>query len=149
MNKSSDEGIQQGDSLGPLFFSLALNGPLQDLGGEFISGYLDDVSVGSRVDEVTTEVMEFEAKAAAIGLRLNHAKCEVIGLSRESRMVWTLSGLSFEQWEPEDVSLLGAALHVQRIGKAIEEKLEALQRATARLSHMSAHEAIFILRNRL
>ena len=29
----SEEGVQQGDPLGPLFFSLALNGPLQDLGG--------------------------------------------------------------------------------------------------------------------
>ena len=28
----SEEGVQQGDPLGPLFFSLALNGPLQDLG---------------------------------------------------------------------------------------------------------------------
>ena len=41
----SQEGIQQGDPLGPLLFSLALNGPLQDLDSEFVSGYLNDVSL--------------------------------------------------------------------------------------------------------
>ena len=145
----SEEGVQQGDPLGPLFFSLALNGPLQDLGGKFVSGYLDDVSVGGRVNEVSTEVLGFESRAAAIGLRLNHAKCEVIGLSRESRAAWLSTGLSFLLREPEEASLLGAPLHVQLIDKAIEEKCEALQRAMVRLKHMSAHEAIFILRNSL
>jgi hypothetical protein len=59
------------------------------------------------------------------------------------------SGLSFMLREPEEASLLGAPLHVQLIDKAIEEKCEALQRAMVRLKHMSAHEAIFILRNSL
>ena len=145
----SEEGVQQGDPLGPLFFSLALNGPLQGLGGEFIAGYLDDVSVGGRVSEVSSEVVEFETQAAAIGLRLNHTKCEVIGLSRESRSAWLASGLSFMQRDPENATLLGAPLHAQRIDQAIEEKCEALQLAMARLKHMSAHEAIFILRNSL
>ena len=46
---------------------------------ELISGYLDDVSVGGRVNEVSTEVLGFETKKAAIGLRINYAKCEVVG----------------------------------------------------------------------
>jgi len=101
------------------------------------------------VNEVSTEVLGFESRASAIGLRLNHAKCEVIGLSRESRAAWLSTGLSFLLREPEEASLLGAPLHVQLIDKAIEEKCEALQRAMVRLKHMSAHEAIFILRNSL
>ena len=101
------------------------------------------------MNEVSTEVLGFESRAAAIGLRLNHAKCEVIGLSRESRAAWLSTGLSFLLREPEEASLLGAPLHVQLIDKAIEEKCEALQLAMVRLKHMSAHEAIFILRNSL
>ena len=101
------------------------------------------------MNEVSTEVLGFESRAAAIGLRLNHAKCEVIGLSRDSRAAWLSTGLSFLVREPEEASLLGAPLHVQLIDKAIEEKCEALQRAMVRLKHMSSHEAIFILRNSL
>ena len=145
----SEEGVQQGDPLGPLFFSLALNGPLQDLAGEFVAGYLDDVSVGGRVEAVSAEVVRFEANAATIGLRLNHAKCEVIGLSREGRTTWTASGLAFRQCEHEDATLLGAPLHLHGVDRAIEEKCEALQRAVGRLVHMSAHEALYILRNSL
>ena len=107
------------------------------------------VSVGGRVDVVSTEVLSFESRAAVIGLRLNHAKCEVIGLSLKSRTAWMSSGLSFLLREPEEASLLGAPLHVQLIDKAIEVKCEALQRAMPRLKHMSAHETIFILRNPL
>ena len=145
----SEEGIQQGDPLGPLLFSLALNGPLQDLRGEFVSGYLDDVSVGGRASVVLMEVTDFEAKTAAIGLHLNHAKCEVIGLPRESLSAWSSSGLSFAPRKPEEATLLGAPLHIRGIDKAIGEKCEALQRAMARLKHMSAHEAMYILRNSL
>ena len=37
----------------PLIFTVALNGPLQDLGNEFISGYLDDVS--GYLDDVSVD----------------------------------------------------------------------------------------------
>ena len=101
------------------------------------------------MEEVAAEVIRFEAEAAAIGLRLNHTKCEVIGLSPQGLTAWSPTGQSFVQCEVEDASLLGAPLHVQRLDKAIEEKCEALERALTRLKHMSAHEAIYILRNSL
>jgi len=41
----SCEGVQQGDPLGPLFFSLAVHRILQDIRSEFVVGYLDDVSI--------------------------------------------------------------------------------------------------------
>ena len=101
------------------------------------------------MDEVAAEVVRFKAEAAAIGLRLNHTKCEAIGLSPQGLTSWSSSGLSFVQCETANASLLGAPLHVQCLDKAIEEKCEALERTLARLKHMSAHEAIYILRNSL
>ena len=43
---SSEEGSQQGDSLGPLLFALTIHPILQSLDSEFKTGYLDDVAAG-------------------------------------------------------------------------------------------------------
>src|SRR5277367_3649625 len=43
------EGVQQGDLLGPLLFCLALDKPLKDTRGEFMSGYLDGIGLGDTV----------------------------------------------------------------------------------------------------
>ena len=73
--------MQQGDPIGPLLFRLALDGPLKGVPILFVSGYLDDVGIGDTVPRLIDQVKAFESAALAIGLRLNHAKCEVIGLS--------------------------------------------------------------------
>ena len=43
---SSEEGAQQGDPLGPLYFCLTFLELLQSLKSELTLGYLDDVAMG-------------------------------------------------------------------------------------------------------
>jgi hypothetical protein len=89
---SSAEGVQQGDPLGPLFFCLALDAPLKSVNPEFITGYLDDVGLGDTIPRLIDNIRVLEGAAAAIGLNLNHAKCEIVGLDREHRELWEAGG---------------------------------------------------------
>jgi len=82
---ASAEGVQQGDPLGPLLFCLALDKPLKEARCEFTSGYLDDVALGDTVSNLIGRVLCLETAAEKIGLKLNHSKCEVFGLSPSAR----------------------------------------------------------------
>jgi hypothetical protein len=48
----SAEGVQQGDPLGPLLYSLTTHSLLQAIKSEFTTGYLDDISIGGEVSSV-------------------------------------------------------------------------------------------------
>lgn len=143
----SAEGVQQGDPLGPLLFSLALNEILQDTKCEFISGYLDDVGLGDLVPDLIGEIRGLASRAELIGLHLNQAKCEIIGLSEESRSVWTFARLNFIEREVGEASLLGTPLHADGVDSAISDRCDQLRKVAGRLALMTAHEAMFLLRS--
>jgi hypothetical protein len=66
----SEEGIQQGDPLGPLLCCLAIHGVLQEIGSEFLTGYLDDIGIGDYVTKITADILKIEETAAKLGLVL-------------------------------------------------------------------------------
>jgi hypothetical protein len=140
---SSEEGVQQGDPLGPLLFCLALDSPLKDAQVEFISGYLDDVGLGDTVPRLINQVQQLEQACLAIGLRLNHSKCEVIGLSQSSQECWSKAGLDFRCRPIEEASLLGAPLHINGIDAALSAKRIELEDVAKRLPKLASHEAFF------
>ena len=148
-NIMSAKGIQQGDPLGPLLFCLALDEPLKGVRSEFVSGYLDDVGMGDTVQNLIDQVRCIEAAASSIGLQLNHAKCEIIGLSSSQRSLWESSGLQFLPRSVEDASLLGAPLSLKGTDKALGESFDQLERVRGRLLKLSSHEAFFLLKNSL
>jgi len=78
---SSQEGVHQGDPLGPLLYSLTMTQVLDSSSCEFTAGYLDDVTLGDSVEILIEEVKALENRASAVGIKLNNAKCEIIGLS--------------------------------------------------------------------
>lgn len=85
----SSEGCQQGDPLGPLFFSLTLAmatttavGYVEsaDLALPCLRGsYLDDMVIGGSNVEVSIYLTALKPALANIGLSINTSKCEVAG----------------------------------------------------------------------
>ena len=75
---SCERGVQQGDPLGPMFFSLALqplllqlhNGRSED-GLQLAYSYLDDLVLAGEQTIVAEAFKFFKAEAAKIGLELN------------------------------------------------------------------------------
>src|SRR5664279_5123278 len=64
----SEEGAQQGDPLGPLYFCLVFKELLESLQSELILGYLDDVAVGDDAATVITDFILLETTAQNLGL---------------------------------------------------------------------------------
>ena len=85
----SEEGVQQGDPLGPLLFSLALKSLTTEVHAQcpdlhLHAWYLDDGVVAGCTADVLRACNIVQASAARIGLDLNLGKCEVI-FSRRPR----------------------------------------------------------------
>ena len=79
----SEEGVQQGDPLGPFLFSLALKSLTEEIHAacprlNLHAWYLDDGVVGGHVEDVLRACEIVQARAGELGLELNLAKCEVI-----------------------------------------------------------------------
>ena len=81
----SENGVQQGDPIGPLLFALALQPVLQELhngrsekGLELVLSYLDDLILAGEQGEVAGAFHFLKTAASKIGLKFNVSKCEVI-----------------------------------------------------------------------
>ena len=77
----SETGLQQGDPLVSLCFSLAINSVISSNDCELNAWYLDDGVFGGSVGEVRAHPVQLERSFALLGFHLNHSKCEVPILS--------------------------------------------------------------------
>jgi len=79
------EGVQQGDSLGSLLFSLTILDALKSFNCTFTAGYLDDITLGDTVDTLSVEVIHFQNDVTKMGLSLHESKCKGICLADDLR----------------------------------------------------------------
>ena len=144
---TSAEGVQQGDPLGPLLFCLTLQPVLSSLSSKLRIGYLDYVTLGGPMADVENDVNVVVDSGKAIGLTLNSSKCEIIS---QSIIPPGLSVSSFCQVSPSDSILLGAPLLCgSALDAALSSRCSELATAESRLSIISAHDALLLLKSSL
>ena len=105
----SQEGIQQGDPLGPLLFCLTVQPLLLSLQSSLTVGFMDDVTLGGPETTVARDVQLIQSMGVSLGLHLNTAKCELISPSGFIPTSQLLQ--AFMPVLPEDASLLGAQIY--------------------------------------
>ena len=128
----SSQGIQQGDLLGPLLFSTALQPALRKAAQcpvELCFSYLDDAVLAGEAHAVAAALRVFQAEAAAAGLVLEPSKCELVLVAGDASTV-DLSAFpaSFSVKQAAAFELLGSPVGdadhcntvtlTERVGKA-------------------------------
>ena len=143
---SSEEGVQQGDRLGPLLFCLTIQPILSSLTSKLLLGYLDDITVGGERESVAGDIERVRSEGEVVGLRLNVKKCKLItptGVA-PSQPIFK----DFIHLTPTQANLLGAPLlEGPAMDGALTTRCDDLRRATDRLCKISAHDALIILRS--
>ena len=88
-------GVQQGDPLGPMLFSLAIHEVTEELVRMGIQAvwYLDDGTIMGSPKEVARGYQLVAQKCAKWGLSVNAGKCEVIALARQELDALRRAGL--------------------------------------------------------
>ena len=144
----SEEGVQQGDPLGPLLFCLAIHDLLGSMRSEVTIGYLDDGTLGGEASVVLDDFMRLEVEAGRLGLKLNRAKCEVAGHTAESRQLFAAQGLSLTETDLDTLTLLGSPLLPgEGIDDTLSTKREELATLASRLPLLTSHDSLFLLRS--
>ena len=160
----SKEGVQQGDPLGPLLFSLAINDAISCCKSEFNMWYLDDGTLGGNVEVVLADFDKIMELENSLGLKVNPAKCEIVSLDCENEETTLEKFCKVADLiipiKKEKLTLLGAPVLPSVVDEAVQSKLTSLWRmldCLAKLTslwrmldcleQLDAHEALFLLRN--
>ena len=144
---ASSEGLQQGDPLGPLLFSLTTLPLLSSCTTPFKFGYLDDFTLGGEIEVLDAQVEQLRTEASHLGLVVNDRKCEVI-CSAVDRAVLTTQLCQFNYVAPPDANLLGVPLSTETaLSTALRKNIESLELIASRLALLQAQDALLILRH--
>ena len=144
----SEEGVQQGDPLGPLLFCLTIHPLVSQLKSELCVWYLDDGTVGGTAEVVKHDLEVVTQEGAALGLHLNERKSEVICEDYAVRSSVLSSIPGAQVIDPTSASLLGSPIgELGLVSDAILQKVQLLRTMGDRLQYISAHDAMLLLRN--
>ena len=147
---SSEEGLQQGDPLAPLYFCLALHNNLSSLSSKVRIGYLDDVTLMDEASVVADDIQRFRNSCVDIGLVLNTSKCELTQINFKNSAILDqfkelLPGM--KHVDAADSELLGAPIGVSATERHLRLLYERLSTMTSRLEDLDSHSGLFLLKN--
>jgi hypothetical protein len=147
----SDEGVQQGDPLGPLMFCLAALKLARSMKSEFNTWYLDDGTIGENVDNLIRDLETVRQLGSKIGLHINEHKCEIItdDLEVAARIQEVMPNI--RRVQRREATLLGTSVATAGDETTSDNilifKLMEFERLAERLSSLNAHDALFLLKN--
>ena len=149
----SAEGIQQGDPLGPLCFSLCIQSLVSRLSSELNVWYLDDGTLAGDPETVKADFNSILSEQDSLGLRINVKKCELSILGTDSIRNNMISSSFLDQFPglspnaPKRLNLLGAPLFEEGIEKELNARLLTLKLTCSRLEQLDHHDALFLLKH--
>ena len=150
---ASNNGVQQGDPLGPMLFCLVVDELAKSLESLLNLWYFDDATLGGSPESVLEDFTTVMEKADELGLELNASKCELLmfGGSEDTRKqaasLFRATAHEIRIMKPEDLELLGAPLLGEAITGALRKRIGQAQVLSGRLGLLPAHQALFILKN--
>ncbi|XP_029657562.1 uncharacterized protein LOC115231754 [Octopus sinensis] len=150
---NSECGIQQGDPLGPLLFAVCVDHVARGISSPINFWYLDDVTLGGPLEVIMDDASKIISEFLKIGLSLNGAKCELIGLTepltQQSEVFMALSekidGLRITALA--DLVILGSPISDKGIAKAIVSQRDKIAPLCDRLRLFGSHLGLFLLKN--
>ena len=149
---ASEEGVQQGDALGPFYFSLGIMDLIKGCDSELNIWYLDDGTIAGDIETVLSDLKHIIDAASALGLKINSSKCELslIGPHADPEVVLQ----SFRSLAPDiimtpldNLSLLGAPILPPALADSLSKKLQDLKRMVLNLNSLDSHDGYFLLKN--
>ncbi|XP_065315162.1 uncharacterized protein LOC135924043 [Gordionus sp. m RMFG-2023] len=143
---SSEEGIQQGDPLGPLLFTIGIHDLIKNLKTNFQLDlnlwYLDDGSFGGSLSNVMSAIEYVEMEASKIGLSLNRKKSEISSLNNKD----FIPPLDFTIIPHEELCLLGSPIGFSTsfCQKTFDDLIHSLSNSLKNLPHLPKHQFFFL-----
>lgn len=145
---SSDEGVQQGDPLGPLLFCLTILRLAKSMSSEFNVWYMDDAALGGDVDSLVRDFQTIKMLGKDFGVAINEPKCEIVTNDPEvvARIREVAPNIIYVP--VEETVFLGAPIGTEvAVSRVLAKKLDDLRRLQQRITKLSAHDAFFLLKN--
>ena len=131
-----DSGVQQGDTLVPLLFSIAIHDIASSMKSNFNIWYLDDTAIAADPRSVCDDIKRCSCMLADIGLFQNPSKSELVklGLAKTVflRETQSLNSIleNFCFVKKEDAILLGSPLTSTAIRPQFQHKLSIFKAMT-------------------
>ena len=144
---SSQCGVQQGDPLGPLLFSLAVSLISHSSLCQFSVWFLNDSTVGGNSNVVSAKINRVREAASLIDLELNASKCEAVSNSAEFLAAIQAVLPGCKRVSPKECELLGAPLCSYSASNCIARRTDNIKAITPRLASIDRHDALLLLRS--
>lgn len=143
---SSRSGVQQGDPLGPVLFSLALCSITHSLNSPFNAWFLDDGSIGGEGKQMLNVMKSLVPACQKIGLEINLQKSEIISNNQAIVHSFTDEFPDIKPTRVDDVEMLGVPIGSEvSAQKKLDEFVLTLNGLKDKLSMISKHQAVFLL----